>query len=125
MLLTSTHIGREITPAVSSYGKREKSAVVPINQPACKAPLSKPRYMSAHRFQEVLHGGQQSERIIQYGASTFPKAFNQGFLTGDAVFLLRHVADAHLQFCLAYPHGVLSAMAARTAAYWQSIGAGG
>jgi hypothetical protein len=31
MLLTSTHIGRDNTPAVSSYGKREKSAVVPTS----------------------------------------------------------------------------------------------
>jgi hypothetical protein len=39
-------------------------------------------------------------------APTFPKAFDAYVLPGDAVFLLRHMPDAHLQFCLACPHGV-------------------
>ena len=34
------------------------------------------------------------------------EAFNEGFLLDDAGFLLRHVPDAHLQFCLSRHHGV-------------------
>jgi hypothetical protein len=62
--------------------------------------------MSVHRFQEAVHFGEQPERIIQYGALTLPKADDEGFLTSDAGFLLRHVPDAHLQFRLTCPHGV-------------------
>jgi hypothetical protein len=32
---------------------------------------------------------------------TFPEAFNEDILPGDAVFLFRHMPNAHLQFCLA------------------------
>jgi hypothetical protein len=52
-----------------------------------------------------VHFGQQSERII-YWRCDFSEAFNECFLPGDAGFLLRYVPDAHLQFCLACPHGV-------------------
>jgi|HubBroStandDraft_6_1064221.scaffolds.fasta_scaffold2186852_2 hypothetical protein len=65
----------------------------------------KSRYMLAHRLQEVVHFGQQSERII-YWRCDFSEAFNECFLPGDAGFLLRYVPDAHLQFCLTCPHGV-------------------
>ena len=61
--------------------------------------------MLAHRLQEVVHFGQQSERII-YWRCDFSEAFNECFLPGDAGFLLRYVPDAHLQFCLTCPHGV-------------------
>jgi hypothetical protein len=39
-------------------------------------------------------------------APTFPKALDAHVLPGDAVFLLRHMPDAHLQFRLTCPHGV-------------------
>jgi hypothetical protein len=52
-----------------------------------------PRYMIVHRVQEAAHFGQQSE------------AFNEDILPGDAVFLFGHMPDAHLLFCLTYPHG--------------------
>jgi hypothetical protein len=39
------------------------------------------------------------------------KALNEGFLLGDALFLLRHMPDRHLLFCLTSPHGVLTMMA--------------
>jgi len=64
----------------------------------------KPHDVLVHRLQEGVHFGQQSERII-YWRSDFSQAFNEGFLPGDAGFLLGHVPDAHLQFCLACPHG--------------------
>jgi hypothetical protein len=64
--------------------------------------------MFVHRLQEVVHFGQQSERII-YWRSDFSEALNKGFLPGDAAFLLRHMPDAHLQFGLARPHGVFPA----------------
>jgi hypothetical protein len=63
-----------------------------------------PRYMGAHRFQEVLHRDQQIERLIKR-RSDVSKAFNQDFLAGDALFLLRHMAGRHLQFRLTRHHG--------------------
>jgi hypothetical protein len=65
----------------------------------------KPGCVLVHRLQEVVHFGQQSERII-YRRSDFSEAFNECFLPSDAGLLLRYVPDAHLQFCLACPHGV-------------------
>jgi hypothetical protein len=58
-----------------------------------------------HRVQEVVHFGQQPKRVIKQGASTLPEAFNEDFLPGNAAFLLRHMPDAHLQFCFTCPHG--------------------
>src|ERR1700733_1263166 len=66
--------------------------------------------MFVHRLQEVVHFGQQSERII-YWRSDFSEAFNEGFLSDDAGFLLRYVSDAHLKFCLTCSHGVPLALA--------------
>jgi hypothetical protein len=34
-----------------------------------------------------------------------PKTFDENILLGDAIFLLGHMPDAHLQFRLACPHG--------------------
>ena len=41
-------------------------------------------------------------------SSDLSKALNEGFLLGDALFLLRHMPDRHLLFCLTRPHGVLT-----------------
>jgi hypothetical protein len=57
-----------------------------------------------------LHCGEQSKRIIWW-RSDFSKALNEGFLLGDALFLLGHMPDRHLLFCLTCPHGVLTMMA--------------
>jgi len=47
--------------------------------------------VSTHCFYKILLRGQQCERIIQW-RSDFSKAFNEDFLSGDTVFLLRHMA---------------------------------
>jgi hypothetical protein len=60
--------------------------------------------MFAHRLQEVVHFSQQTQRVI-YWRSDFSEAFNESFLSDDAGFLLRHMPDAHLKFCLACSHG--------------------
>jgi len=61
--------------------------------------------MGAHRFQEVLHLAQQLKRSI-WEHSDFPKAFNEDFLAGDALFLFRHMPDRHRELCLTCRHGV-------------------
>jgi hypothetical protein len=61
--------------------------------------------VSTHYFYKILLRGQQCERIIQW-RSDFSKAFNEDFLSGDTVFLLRHMTDRHLQFCFTCRHDV-------------------
>jgi psiF repeat len=79
--------------------QRTSAQTTPAQAPRPAASLE----CSMEADSKELHG--QERKKFMSDCKKDAKALNEGFLPGNAGFLLRHMPDAHLKFCLACPHG--------------------